>query len=337
MLDRHGQWAGVLGGGPGDGFGHGAVPDAGLGRRGMAHEKAAILNLRRGHDLEVILDAEIPDLDLAQADDGQRGRLHAADADDALDAAGEQRPGRRAGQRQVEDLVGLLPGDGGLVERAQLAVGFELVEGLAQRLGVLGGEQGALDGAAIAQVLQDFLADQLALAVAVGGEDHLVAPLERGRDRLQLGGLVALGCGLRGVEPVRLQQHARPSFPRGLDLMGLGQPQQVSLGRQDLPEPVAERRAEITGLAGLLGDDQDRHGPQPGLNPLRVPTVGWKISRTGCSADSAKTPGDFGSTPDSRRNYALPFLRLAEAIAAASCAPIRRAGNDTRMPAVALP
>ena len=194
-----------------------------------------------------------------KTDDGQRGRLHPADADDALDAAGEQRPRRRAGQRQVEDLVGLLPRDGGLVERAQLAVGFELVEGLSQRLGVLSGEQGALDGAAIAQVLQDFLADQLALAVAVGGEDDPITTLKRRGDRLQLGGLVALGRGLRGVEPVRLQQHARPAFPRGLDLMGLGQAQQVSLGRQDLPEPVAERRAQIAGLAGLLGDDQGRH------------------------------------------------------------------------------
>ena len=144
MLDRHGEWAGVLGGGLGDGFGHGAIPDAGLGRRGMAHEEGAILDLGRGHDLEIVLDAEVADLDLAQADDGQRGRLHPADADDALDAAGKQRPRRRAGQRQVEDLVGLLPRDGGLVERAQLAVGFELVEGLSQRLGVLSGEQGAL-------------------------------------------------------------------------------------------------------------------------------------------------------------------------------------------------
>ena len=151
MLDRHGQRAGVPGGGLGDGFGRGAVPDAGLGRRGVAHEEAAILDLGRGDDLEIILDAEIPDLDLAQADDGQRRRLHPADADDALDAAGEQRPGRRAGQRQVEDLVGLLARDGGLVERAQLAVGLELVEGLPQRLGVLGGEQGAPYGAAIAQ------------------------------------------------------------------------------------------------------------------------------------------------------------------------------------------
>ena len=56
-------------------------PDAGLGRRGMAHEEGAILDFGRSHDLEIILDAEISDL--AQADDGQRGGLHAADTDDA--------------------------------------------------------------------------------------------------------------------------------------------------------------------------------------------------------------------------------------------------------------
>ena len=248
------------GGGPGDGFGHRAVPDAGLRRRGMAHEEGAILDFGRSHDLEIILDAEISDLDLAQADDGQRRGLHAADTDDAADAAGEQRPRRRAGQRQVEDLVGLLARDGGLIERAKLAVGFELVEGLSQRLGVLSGEERALDGAAIAQMLQDFLADQLALAVAVGGEDHLIATLEGCTDRLQLGGLVALGRRPCGVEPVRLEKYARPVFPGGLDLMGLGQSQQVTLGGQDLPEPVAERRAQIAGLASLLGDDQGRHG-----------------------------------------------------------------------------
>ena len=245
----------------------------------MAHEEGAILDLGRGHDLEIILDAEIADLDLAQADDGQRGRLDPADADDALDAACEQRSGRRTGQRQVEDLVGLLPRDGRLVERAQLAVGFELLEGLAQRLGVLSGEQGALDGAAIAQVLQDLLADQLALAVAVGGEDHLVATLQRRGDRLQLGGLVALGRGLRGVETVRLQQHARPAFPSGIDLVGLGQAQQMPLRRQDLPEPVAERRAQVASLAGLFRDDQGRHGRQPDLNPLLIQPADGDIQR----------------------------------------------------------
>jgi hypothetical protein len=45
--------------------------------------------------------------------------------------------------------------------------------------------------------------------------------------------------------------------------MGLGQSQQVTLGGQDLLEPVAERCTQIAGLAGLLGDDQDRHAPYP--------------------------------------------------------------------------
>ena len=248
------------GGSPGDGFGHGPIPDAHLGRRGMAHEEGAMLDFGHSYNLEIILDAKIPDFDFAQTDDGQRGRLHAADADDALDTTGEQRPGRRAGERQIEDLVGLLARDGGLVERAELAVGFELIEGQSQRLGVLSGEKRALDGAAIAQVLQDLLADQLALAVAIGGENYLITTRKRGSDRLQLGGLVALGRGLCWIEPLRLEEYARPALPGGLDLMGLGQSQQVSLGRQDLPEPVAECRAQITGLAGLLGDDQDRHG-----------------------------------------------------------------------------
>ena len=117
-------------------------------------------------------------------------------------------------------------------------------------------------------MLENFLADQLALAVAVGGEDDPIATLERGGDRFQLGGLVALGRGLSGVEAVRLQQHARPAFPRGLDFMGLGQSQKVSLGWQDLPEALAERRAKVASLAGLLGDDENRHRRQPDPNLL---------------------------------------------------------------------
>ncbi len=250
----------MLGRGVGDGFGLSTIPDPGLDRWGMAHEEGATLNFGRGDNLKVVLDAEIPDLEFAQADDGQGRGLDPADADDAFDALSKQRPGRGAGQRQVEDLVGLLPCDGGLVERTQLAIGLELVEGLPQRFGVLCGEQGALDGAAIAQVLEDLLADQLAFTVAVGGEDDPIATRQRRGDRLQLGGLVAFCRGLRRVEIVRLQQLARPAFPCGIDLMRLGQAQQVAFGGQDLPEAFAERRAQVARLAGLLGDDQGWHG-----------------------------------------------------------------------------
>ena len=41
--------------------------------------------------------------------------------------------------------------------------------------------------------------------------------------------------------------------------MGFGGIEQVSLGRAGSAEPVAERRAQTTGLGRLLGDDQDRH------------------------------------------------------------------------------
>ncbi len=42
--------------------------------------------------------------------------------------------------------------------------------------------------------------------------------------------------------------------------MRLGQAQQVALGGQDLPEALAEGRAQVASLAGLLGDDQGWHG-----------------------------------------------------------------------------
>ena len=136
----------------------------------MAKLPPATCRLR--HDLEIVLGPEIADLQLAQADDAERRRLHPPDADDAARARRQKRLRRGARQRQVEDLIGLLARDRRLVKRAHLAVRLQCGEGLAQRFGILRGEQRALHAAAIAQMFQDFLADQLALAVAVGGDDH---------------------------------------------------------------------------------------------------------------------------------------------------------------------
>ena len=101
-------------------------------------------------------------------------------------------------------MIGLLARDRRLVKGAHLVVGLQRCERLAQRFGVLRGEQRALHAAAIAQMFQDFLADQLTLAVAVGGDDHRLAGFQRRRDGLQLGGLVAAGGRPGGVEAVRL-------------------------------------------------------------------------------------------------------------------------------------
>ena len=121
--------------------------------------------------------------------------------------------------------------------------------------GSLGGEHHPPDLAAVAAVLEDLLADQLALAVAVGGEPDPLCALERVADGLELGGLVAACGGLGAVEPVGAQQHGRPTLPGRHRLFGLEQRQQVAFGREDGAEARAHGGADVLGLAGLLGDD----------------------------------------------------------------------------------
>ena len=230
-----------------------ALQDLVLGR--VPHLEAAGLHLSGRHHLEVGLRLEGADLELAPADDGERRRLHPADADHRAPAAA-QGDGGGAGEREVVDLVGLLPGDRGAVEPGVFAIRLGRGEGLADRLRVLGGEHHPPDLAAVAAVLQDLLADQLALAVAVGGEPDPLGALERVADRLELGSLVAAGGGLGAVEPVGAQQHGRPALPGRRHLLGLEQRQQVAFGGEDGAEARADRGADVLGLAGLLGDDE---------------------------------------------------------------------------------
>ena len=69
-------------------------------------------------------------------------------------------------------------------------------------------EQRALNAAAIAEMLQDLLTDELPLPVAIGCEDDAIAGLERGPDGFELGRFVALRRWLGGVEAVRFEQDA---------------------------------------------------------------------------------------------------------------------------------
>ena len=240
------------------------VLDAVLGRRRVAHREAALLDGRGGDDLEIILRLEIDDLKLAHADDGQRRRLDPADPDHALGAASQQCRGRGPCQGKIENLVGLLPRHRRLVDRAQFRIRLQALEGIADRLGVLRRENGAHHLAAIAHMLQDLLPDQLPLAVAVGRKDHPVAALQRRRDRLKLGLLVAVGVGAGRIKPVGFQQRRGPALPLRIDLVRFRQTQQVPFRRQNLAEPVAQRHAQVFGLTGFFRDDDGCHGSPAG-------------------------------------------------------------------------
>src|SRR5208337_282180 len=105
MLDLDAERAAIAISRAGYGLGAEAVLDALLCRRSVTHGETAARHMRLRHDLEIVLGPEIADLQLAQADDAERWRLHPPDADDAARAQRQKRLRRGARQRQVEDLI----------------------------------------------------------------------------------------------------------------------------------------------------------------------------------------------------------------------------------------
>ena len=221
--------------------------------RRVPHPQRPALGMRRGHHLEISDRHEVADLDLAPARDRQGRCLDPANADHALCAPAE-RHRRRPGQRQVVDLIRLPACHRRCVEPRVLAVRPGAPERHADGLRVLGREQHPHHRAAIAAMLQDLLADQLSLAVAVGGEPHPVGRLQRRPDRRQLGRLVAARRRFGAVQSVGPQQFRRPALPCRVDVLGLAQIEQVPCRRKNGSIAGPDRGAHIPGLARLLGN-----------------------------------------------------------------------------------
>ena len=64
----------------------------------MPHGEAAVSDLGGGDDLEIVLDAEVANLQLAHTNDSKRRRFNAANPDYAFRAVGNQHLGCGAGQ-----------------------------------------------------------------------------------------------------------------------------------------------------------------------------------------------------------------------------------------------
>jgi len=103
--------------------------------RSMAHGESAAGGFCSGGDLEIVLGAKVANLKLTQTDNAECRRFHPSDANNPARAWSEQGLGRRARQRKIEDLVGLLARHRCFIERAQIVVGLEHGERLARLLG----------------------------------------------------------------------------------------------------------------------------------------------------------------------------------------------------------
>ena len=226
----------------------------------MPHDKRPARDCCGRHDLEITLFSEVADFDLAQTHDRQRRCLDPPDPDHPFGATREQCLGRRPRQRQIENLIGLLACNGRIIKRLHLTVRLELVEGLPQRLRILRREQRTPHLPAIAQMLQDFLPDQLPFAITIGRQDHFIATLQRGSNRREFGHPAAASSDFSRIEAVRLQKLTRPALPLRLHLMRLSQTQQMPLGGENFTESIAKRRPQIARLTGFFRDDKRRHG-----------------------------------------------------------------------------
>jgi len=226
----------------------------------MTHREAAACDSRGGDNLKIVLGLEAADFQLAQADNGEHRRLDPADADHAANPWREQCFRRGPGEGKIEDLVRLLTRYRRLIERTQLGVWFEPGKGLLQRLWILRCEQSPPHAAAITDMIEDFLPNQLTFPIAIGRQDNVVAAPERRGDGFEFCRFVAFLGRSRREKPIRRKNDAGPVLPGGIDLLGLGQPKEMTFGCKDLSEPHTKGRAEIPRLAGLFRDDQSRHG-----------------------------------------------------------------------------
>src|ERR1019366_2625742 len=119
----------------------------------------------------------------------------------------------------------------------------------------LRGEQHPHDLAAVIVMLENFLADELTLAIAVGSEPNPLGGAQCLANGSELGGLVAALCRASAVKAFRPQQDRRPALPGRHNILRLEQVEQMALGRKDFSVARTNGGADVFRLAGFFRDD----------------------------------------------------------------------------------
>src|SRR6202051_5299132 len=105
-------------------------------------------------------------------------------------------------------------------------------------------------------MLENFLTDELTLAVAIGGEPNPLGGAQCLANGSELGGFVAALCRASTVKAFGPQQDRRPALPGRHNILRLEQVEQMALGREDVSVSRTDGDADVFGLAGFFRGDE---------------------------------------------------------------------------------
>ena len=104
-------------------------------------------------------------------------------------------------------------------------------------------------------MLENFLTDELTLAVAIGGEPNPLGGAQCLANGFELGGFVAALCRASAVKAFGPQKDRRPALPGRHNILRLEQVEQMALGRENVSVTRTNGGADVFRLAGFLRDD----------------------------------------------------------------------------------
>src|SRR5450759_867027 len=104
-------------------------------------------------------------------------------------------------------------------------------------------------------MLENFLTDELTLAVAIGGEPNPLGGAQGIANGSKLGGFVAALRRAGAVKPFGPQQDRRPALPGRHNILRFEQVEQMALGRENVTVARTYGGVDVFGLAGFLRDD----------------------------------------------------------------------------------
>ena len=104
-------------------------------------------------------------------------------------------------------------------------------------------------------MLENFLTNELTLAIAIGGEPNPLGGSQSLANGFELGGLVAALSRAGAVKAFGAQKNRRPALPSRHHILRFNQIEQMALSGKDIAVARTYGGANVFGLARFLGDD----------------------------------------------------------------------------------